>query len=49
MLLEAGSPDFIKDLILKGVGLSILSTVSFDEEVRQGTLVGSPSRTEVFM
>ena len=42
VLLEAGSPDFIKDLILKGVGLSILSIVSFDDEVRQGTLVGVP-------
>ncbi len=40
VLLEAGSPDFIKDLIERHVGLSILSQVSIDEEVRRGTLAG---------
>jgi LysR substrate binding domain. len=36
VLLEAGSVPFIKDLVTKGAGVSILTRISVDEEVRAG-------------
>jgi DNA-binding transcriptional LysR family regulator len=38
VLLEAGSPEFIKDLVKKNVGVSILTQLSVEEEVRKGNL-----------
>lgn len=40
VLLEAGSPEFIKDLVRKGVGVSILTYLSIEEEIRRGNLAG---------
>jgi DNA-binding transcriptional LysR family regulator len=38
ILLEAGSVPFIKDLVAKGAGVSILTRISVEEEVRAGDL-----------
>lgn len=38
VMLEAGSVPFIKDLILKGAAVSILTRISVEEELRAGTL-----------
>jgi DNA-binding transcriptional LysR family regulator len=40
VILEAKSPEFIKDLVRQGVGLSILTRLSLEEEIRRGNLVG---------
>lgn len=40
VLLEAGSAPFIKDLVKRGAGVSILTYVSIEEEERQGRIVG---------
>jgi DNA-binding transcriptional LysR family regulator len=39
-LLEASSAPFIKDLVRRGAGISILTYLSIEEEERQGRLVG---------
>lgn len=36
VLLEAGSVPFIKDLVTKGAGVSILTRISVEDEVRAG-------------
>jgi len=38
VLLEAGSVPFIKDLVAKGAGVSILTRISVEDEVRAGDL-----------
>jgi DNA-binding transcriptional LysR family regulator len=38
ILLEAGSVPFIKDLVAKGAGVSILTRISVEDEVRAGDL-----------
>ncbi len=38
VLLEAGSVPFIKDLIRQGAGVSVLTRISIEEEVRTGTI-----------
>jgi DNA-binding transcriptional LysR family regulator len=40
--MEAGSTESIKNLIIAGMGVSIMSTVSVEKEVRLGTLVKRP-------
>lgn len=42
VLLEAGNLDFIKDLIRKGAGVSILGAISVQEEVSRGLLKAIP-------
>lgn len=42
VLLEASSVPFIKDLVAKGAGVSILTKVSIEEEVRSGALCSIP-------
>jgi DNA-binding transcriptional LysR family regulator len=40
VLLEAASAPFIKDLVAKGAGVSILTKVSLEESIRSGALKG---------
>ena len=42
VLLEASSVPFIKDLVAKGVGLSVLTRISLADEVQAGTLKAVP-------
>ena len=42
VLLEASSVPFIKDLVAKGVGLSVLTRISVVDEVQAGTLAAVP-------
>jgi DNA-binding transcriptional LysR family regulator len=38
IMLEAGSVDFIKAMVMQGAGVTILTTISVEEYVRNGTL-----------
>lgn len=42
VLLEASSVPFIKDLVAKGVGVSVLTRISLEDEVQAGTLRAIP-------
>jgi DNA-binding transcriptional LysR family regulator len=44
VILEAGNPDFIKDLVRKGLGVTVLSRISVEDDVRRETLAAVPFR-----
>ena len=48
ILLEAGNVDFIKELVRRNAGIGILGLMSLQRELREGTLVAIPIRSEGF-
>lgn len=48
ILLEAGNVDFIKELVRRDAGIGILGLMSVQRELREGTLVAVPIRSEGF-